>query len=286
MRIGLATIQHGRRAHLERQAAMVAELAGLTRYLVVSMDDTPPPAGAELLRFPSDDPDRLPLGAARNAAVEHLRDCELIVLLDVDCLPARDLLSAYRTAAGQVSLERALLMGPVGWLDEPVPETSLSATALARAQASVKRAFPCCGVAPEPRPELFWSLSFAVSPQAYWAVGGFDEAYVGWGAEDTDFGRRARARGLEFWKVAGAWAYHQPHPPARTQAGQITALAQNALRFHARWGDWPMPDVLAELAAGGRIVWTLEGSTVELVPEARTAATPRTPGSELSWSPR
>jgi N-acetylglucosaminyl-diphospho-decaprenol L-rhamnosyltransferase len=266
VRIGLATIQHGRRAHLEQQAAAAASLGGLDRYLVVSMDATPAPAGAELLRLASPDADRLPLAAARNAAVAHLQDCDLVVLIDVDCVPGVELLSAYARAARQIRLDSALLMGPVGWLAEPLPATGLSQTAAERAQQTVKRTFPRTGVLRETRPELFWSLSFAVAPAGFAAVGGFDEGYVGWGAEDTDFGRRAQRRGLELWKAAGAWAYHQPHAPARRRAGQIRALAENALRFRAQWGDWPMPDVLAELRAAGQIRWSAEGSTIVLTP--------------------
>jgi N-acetylglucosaminyl-diphospho-decaprenol L-rhamnosyltransferase len=274
VRIGLATIQHGRRHHLERQAAMVADLAELSRYLVVTMDGTAAPPGAERLDRLAEDPDRLPLAAARNAAVAHLADCDLVVLLDVDCLPDPGLLVAYRECAGRVGADRALLMGPVGWLDQPVPAGGLDASRIARARGTVKRDFPERGLAQEPRPELFWSLSFAVSPSAHRQVGGFDEAYTGWGAEDTDYGRRARAGGLGLWKVGGAWAYHQPHPPARSRPGQVAALADNALRYHARWGDWPMPDVLAELAGAGQIAWVPGGSTLRLTPEPDQAAGP------------
>lgn len=243
---------------------MVAHLPGLSRYLVVTMDDTPAPPGAERLALAAADPDRLPLAAARNAAVAQLADCELIVLLDVDCLPDPGLLAAYAVAAASLPPERSLLIGPVGWLEGPVPASGPAPAAMARARATVKRAFPDAGVTPEPRPDLFWSLSYALSPQAHRRAGGFDETFTGWGAEDTDFGRRALAQGLKLWKVAGAWAYHQPHPPARSRPGQVAALAQNAARFHARWGDWPMPDVLTELARAGDIAWTPRGTTLEV----------------------
>jgi N-acetylglucosaminyl-diphospho-decaprenol L-rhamnosyltransferase len=264
VRIGLATIAYGRRAHLERQAAMVANLPGLARYVVVTMDDGTAPTGAERLSLLAPDGDRLRLAAARNAAMVHLEDCDLVVLLDVDCLPDPGLLAAYRSAAAQLQLQRSLLMGPVGWLDQPVPATGLDAELVARARQSVKRSFPEHGLAAERRPELFWSLSCALSPAAHRRVGGFDETFAGWGAEDTDYGRRALERGLELWKVGGAWAYHQPHPPARSRPGQIAALAQNAVHFHARWGDWPMPDVLTELAERGQIVWKAEGTTLQI----------------------
>ena len=41
---------------------------------------------------------------------------------------------------------------------------------------------------------LFWSLSFAVDAARLGRVGGFDEAYVGYGGEDTDFGQRLARR--------------------------------------------------------------------------------------------
>lgn len=263
MRVGLATLHHGRRGHLERQAAAVREMTGLHRYLVVLMDDTPSPQGAEGLRLPVADPDRLPLSQARNLALERLGGCDLVIMLDVDCIPDPGLPAAYRAAASAVELDRSLLLGPVGWLDATEPARGrLSAAQRRCARTTVKRTFPASGVARECRPELFWSLSYAVSPRAHRSIGGFDEGFAGWGAEDTDYGRRAAASGIGLWKVAGAWAYHQPHPPARRTPGQIAAVVDNAERYRGRWGDWPMPDVLAELAATRRIDWTRGGTTV------------------------
>jgi N-acetylglucosaminyl-diphospho-decaprenol L-rhamnosyltransferase len=260
VRLAVATLQYGRHEHLERQAARVRELAGIDRYLVVSMDDAPPaPVGAEVIRYPARTPDRLPLSAARNAAMAHLDDCDLVVLLDVDCIPDPRLVKNYVQASRAVGRHRTVLLGPVGWLSAPAPVVGpIDAAAVARARATVKRSFPATGTALERRPELFWSLSFAVSPATHCAIGGFDEAFTGWGAEDTDYGRRAHRREVALWKVGGAWTYHQPHPPARNTPGQIAALVANAVHFHNRWGDWPMPDVLAELSAAGRVVWSAD----------------------------
>lgn len=236
------------------------ELAGVDRYLVVSMDDaTSAPAGAELIHLPAGDRDRLPLSAARNAAMAHLGDCDLVVLLDVDCIPDPGLVDAYAQASRAVGRRQTLLLGPVGWLGASVsPGGHIAAADVRRARTTVKRSFPAAGTVLESRPELFWSLSFAVSPATHRANDGFDEAFVGWGAEDTDYGRRAHRRGIAQWKVGGAWSYHQPHPPARETRGQIAALVSNANHFHDRWGDWPMPDVLAGLSAAARVVWSAD----------------------------
>jgi N-acetylglucosaminyl-diphospho-decaprenol L-rhamnosyltransferase len=262
MRVGLATIQQGRHRHLNLQALAVKRVRGLSRYVVVSMDDAPAPPGAEILRMPIRDRDRLPLAAARNRAVAHLDDCDLVVLLDVDCLPHPRLIETFLDASRALAVDRAVMFGPVGWLAEPVSSAELAATLAAAVGMPVKRDFPASGVARETRPELFWSLAFAVAPAAHRRVGGFDEGYAGWGAEDTDYGRRAHAMDVGLWKVAEAWAFHQPHPPAYRTAGQIDAVVENARRFHGRWGDWPMPDVLAQLAAAGAISWTPDGGSI------------------------
>jgi hypothetical protein len=272
MRVGLATIQHGRRRQLDLQAQAVAQVAGVARYLVVSMDDAPAPTGAELLRVPVADPDRLPLAAARNRAITALADCDLVVLLDVDCLPHPAIIEAFVAAAHEVTPARAVMFGPVGWLTDPVSPDQLDYTLSDAVGMPVKRDFPRSGLAREPRPELFWSLAFAVAPSAHRAVGGFDERYAGWGAEDTDYGRRAHRRGLELWKVAGAWAFHQPHPPAYRTPAQIAAVVENARRFHATWGDWPMPDVLGRLASAQAISWSPDGATIAAGPVSRPPA--------------
>jgi N-acetylglucosaminyl-diphospho-decaprenol L-rhamnosyltransferase len=269
VRVAVATLQYGRREHLERQAVRVRELAGVDRYLVVSMDDAPPaPEAAEVMHLPADDADQLPLSAARNAAIAHLDDCDLVVLLDVDCIPDPALVEAYAEASRAVGRDRTVLLGPVGWLSAPAPAGGpIGSAVVQQARATVKRSFPAAGTVLESRPELFWSLSFAVSPATHRAIGGFDEAFTGWGAEDTDYGRRAHRREIALWKVGGAWSYHQPHPPARETPGQIAALVANAIHFHQRWGDWPMPDVLAELSAAARVVWSADHLSVAPPPD-------------------
>ena len=54
----------------------------------------------------------------------------------------------------------------------------------------------------------FWSLCFAITRQQFEALGGFDTAYVGYGAEDTDFAFRASACGTPFY-LTGELVYHQ-----------------------------------------------------------------------------
>ena len=258
MRIGLGTIVAGRESHLRRQAAAVTGSGEISDYVVVSMDARPPAvSGARVLHLPAG-ADPLPLAAARNLALDALDGCDLVILLDVDCLPADDLVSGYAAAAHGLREAPALLCGPVGYLD-PLADTATGPAADQRRTARARRVrdFPAHGIRREPRHELFWSLSFAVSPAVHRRIGGFDEGFLGWGAEDTDYGLRARDAGVALWLVGGAWSYHQHHPGVATQ--DPVALAANARRFRARWGFWPMPDQLGRLAGAGLIVWDPDG---------------------------
>ena len=91
---------------------------------------------------------------------------------------------------------------------------------------------------------LFWSLSFALTGDDWAALGGFDEAYTGYGAEDTDFGQRLAAAGGDLLWVGGAAAYHQHHP---TETPPVQHLAlDRAQRQH-------LPRPLGMVSHGGLV---------------------------------
>ncbi|WP_026912399.1 glycosyltransferase family 2 protein [Patulibacter minatonensis] len=275
MRVGLATIQRGRREHLRRQ---VAGVAAQTRrpdaYVVVSMDpasaDRPSPDGPRIddpdprvIRMPVADELPLPLAAARNAAVAALDGMDLVVLLDTDCIPGPELVARYADATRE---RGGLLAGPVGHLPAGRP----SATVLTeddRRAARVRggRPVPDAGaLLDEPRHELFWSLSFAVTPLTHERIGGFDEGYAGYGGEDTDYAFRARRAGVGLTWVGGAWAYHQDHPVSDPPIEHLHDVVRNARRFRAVWGRWAMEGWLAAFAARGLVEWDPDGDHLEL----------------------
>ena len=90
--------------------------------VVVSMGDpslaavTRQHPGVQTITVPVADPGRLPLAAARNAGAEAALEAgaELLVFLDVDCLPGDRLLPRYAQAAR----DDALLCGPVTYLPQ------------------------------------------------------------------------------------------------------------------------------------------------------------------------
>ena len=62
------------------------------------------------------------------------------------------------------------------------------------------------------------SGNFAVVRADLFMVNGFDEAYVGWGQEDDDLGRRFYAAGVRPMPVANrARISHSPHPSRRAR---------------------------------------------------------------------
>lgn len=59
--------------------------------------------------------------------------------------------------------------------------------------------------------ELCWSVNLSVRAQDFWAVGGFDEDFTGWGCEDQELGLRLARHGLRFAVGREAWVVETPH---------------------------------------------------------------------------
>ena len=232
--------------------------------------DGPPVVKVEMVLPSGPDHGGLPLAAARNAGAA-VTSADLLVFLDVDCIPCPELIERYRWVAQQSG---GLLAGPVGYLPEAAGRPPLSADELRRlAVPHPARPVPEYGVlVPESRYELFWSLSFAISRADYTALGGFCEDYVGYGGEDTDLAFTARRQGLPFSWVGGAWAWHQYHPVEDPPYGHLIDIVRNARVFQRRWGTWPMEGWLGAFAAGGLIDWDADGDTIRVLPSATDQA--------------
>jgi GT2 family glycosyltransferase len=257
VKLAVITLVHGRRAHLERQHAGIAQ--GTERpdaYIVVAMDDPDlaawsPQGGAPPIVLPLRlASPRLPLARARNVGAEAAMagGADLLVFLDVDCIPSPEMLSAYRKAAEQ--RPDALLCGPVGYLPEGQHHPD-SFDAVAHFHHFRPR--PEDGELREGEHRLFWSLSFAVSARTWQRVGGFDERYEGYGAEDTDFAMRARRAGAPLVWVGGATAFHQHHPTSSPPVQHLDDILVNGELFAEAWGWWPMQGWLDHWLAQGVI---------------------------------
>ena len=258
MRTAVITIAHGRHDHLAAQAAALAgSRQAPDHYVVVAMDDPAVPAvvpHADVVHVGRVH-GALPLAAARNAGARRALEggADLLVLLDVDCLPSPELVGRYASVAGA---HDGVLCGPVGYLP-PAPPGGHAPEVL-RAVATPHPARPVPAedeVLPAGDPDLFWSLSFAAPAGVWRALGGFCEDYYGYGGEDTDFGHALAEAGEPMWWVGGAWAFHQHHGSAPGPPVQhLDDVLRNAAVFHRRWGRWPMAgwlDGFADLGLAG-----------------------------------
>jgi len=259
------TIAHGRHGHLALQET---GLAGSTRApdqrVVVAMDD-PTLDGPAVVHVPTTALG-LPLARARNVGARHALElgADALVFLDVDCIPSPALLETYERALSDPVTSGDLLCGPVTYLP-PAPAAGYDLRTLADlGSPHAARPSPAAGEVDRghDRYDLFWSLSFALSAGVWRAIGGFDEAYVGYGGEDTDVARRAEAAGVAIAWVGGAGAFHQHHPVSRPPVEHVADIVRNATIFHARWGSWPMRGWLDAFVERGLVARRRDGSYV------------------------
>lgn len=250
MRTAVITIAHGRHDHWRMQrAALARSISAVHDQVLVAMDDSgyedegrgrgaPAPRVLAL----GGHAEGLPLAAARNLGARAAIDAgaELLVFLDVDCLPAPELIGGYVAAAGKTA-PGLLLSGPVTYLSPPGPRGYDLSRLDAYDAPHPARPAPARGetiVGGEH--ELFWSLSFALDAATWGRIGGFDEAYIGYGAEDTDFAQRARAAGVGLAWVGDARAFHQHHPTQDPPVQHLDDILRNGAIYARRWGWWPM----------------------------------------------
>ncbi|MET0930806.1 MAG: galactosyltransferase-related protein [Aeromicrobium sp.] len=251
MTLAVVTIVHGRHDHLALQQAGLLRSTRLPDcHVVVAMDDstiTSPsgraPYPTHVVHVPRQD-GHLPLARARNVGAQTAiaRGATLLVFLDVDCIPSDDLLAAYERAATHPATSRDLLCGPVTYLPPPPAGGYPLDELWSLGEPHPARPLPAPGTVERSSTsyDLFWSLSFALTNETWFDIGGFDEAYVGYGGEDTDFARRAEATGTVLAWVRDATAFHQHHLVSTPPVEHLEDIVRNATLFHERWGTWPM----------------------------------------------
>lgn len=198
----------------------------------------------------------LPLAAARNLAA-HKANGNLLIFLDADCIPAPNLIEQYCVK----NKPGCLLNGDVRYLNEHATTEDFFLSKL--------------DILSEPDPiraglkliphELFWSLNFACTAADYKKIGGFDEKFIGYGGEDTDFAFTARLLGIEMKKV-NALAYHQYHESYLPPLNHLLDIVANARVFRSKWCKWPMEGWLKEFAAMGLVHWDDESLKVLRMP--------------------
>lgn len=201
----------------------------------------------------------MPLAAARNRAA-GAASADLLVFLDVDCIPSPTLIEAYAQAAATA---RGLFLGEVRYLPPgPLDHTALDGLSEAH---PARPSPPDSGLRREPDAGQLWGLSFALSAADWRAVGGMDETYTGYGGEETDFAARLAGTGLPTYWVAGARAYHQHHPVHVPPLQHFAPILANAARFRARHGRWCMSYWLGQFRSAGLIHWDESAPAIRLI---------------------
>jgi GT2 family glycosyltransferase len=284
MRSAVITTVHGRAQHLQRQLDGIAGSARLPDiHVVVAIDDAAMTdvvaASGHTAHVVHCDKDSgpLPVASARNVGAQAaLNDgADLLVFLDVDCIPGRNMLCRYYQAVRDPEHRDALLCGPVTYLAPPQDaDVGYPPAIETMTNPHPARPAPRDGdIIASTDYELFWSLSFALTSSTWRKIGGFYEQYRGYGAEDTDFAQTARAAGVPMRWVGGAHAYHQFHPVSDPPVEHMNDIVRNAAIFHRRWGWWPMAGWLTAFEQRGLIMRDGEGRPTVY---RHTAISPRT----------
>lgn len=241
MTLSICTLGQGRAGHLvnlveglKRQTRAPVELViGVMQDAAYALPNTAFPV-RQILLGGSD----MRLSRARNAAA-RAANADRIAFLDIDCIPDPDFVRDYATRLGD---HDAIVMGEVLYLPSGATDAGLDYARFATlGQQHSERAGPPLedlGACSDYR--CFWSLNFAMRRDTFLGLGGFDESYVGYGGEDTDFGRTAFERDVTLQWCRGARAYHQYHPHHMPPVHHLDSVLANARRFRDKWGHFTM----------------------------------------------
>lgn len=229
--------------------------------------------------------EELPLSKARNEAA-RAADGEGLLFLDVDCVPSPKVVRSYREGLERV--ESGCLLGEVRylptcdklWEEDPIPFEKLER--LGERHPS-KGDWPESGLLPEPDHGELWGLSFALRKQDFLAAGGFDEQFVGYGGEETDFAQGLKNAGVPLYRIGGAVCYHQHHEVSIPPLHQFPAIIRNAQVFKEKHGRWCMDYWLGQFREKGLIDWGKDRLEVLREPSVDEIQAARQPG-EVRYS--
>jgi GT2 family glycosyltransferase len=127
---------------------------------------------------------------------------------------------------------------------------------------------------------MFWSTNISMPAADFAAVGGFDEDFRSWGAEDLELGFKLAQRGLELVYDRNAWAVETPHE--RDHVANVASNQRNALLFLTKHRE-PAAEVLWAMFMRD-VLWPVEYAYRDLLDWTRQA--PRTVHDELARAVR
>ncbi|MGB3606256.1 MAG: galactosyltransferase-related protein [Psychroserpens sp.] len=201
----------------------------------------------------------LPIAAARNAGAS-LAKFEVLAFLDVDCIPSYSYID--RIANFEISSSCIYMATPM-YLENPVnsfEDFNFTRDAILHPARPVYH-----GNFKTEDYGLFWSLCFYITTNLFFEIGGFDETFRGYGAEDTDLSFKCRERGYELI-LTSEIVYHQQHKFMRPPVNSIDSIIRNSNYFYTKWNVWPMANHLEAFSKLGYIDWnTKQKSLIEII---------------------
>ncbi len=252
--ISLITITASRNVHLNNMVKGL-QLGSVCpdELIIVDMDGQ-----AELEHAPKfpfriidfSDREGLPLAAARNKGAAEAKG-QILVFLDADCVPSIDFIAKMNLYLAGLS---GIIMGLPRYLNPglrlPMAERYLMESSTLHPSRPIFRSnVKLCN-----DPGLFWSLCFAIKAIEFQILGGFDESFIGYGAEDTDLAFTARKKKHSFY-LSDAVVFHQQHPVYSPPINHLESIVANSNRFFVKWKTWPMGGWLQDFANMGLIDW-------------------------------
>ena len=240
--VSALTILRGREAHLLNVIRGLEQQSRKPDEFVIGVMDDAPIAVLPTASFPIRQVlipgDPLPLAKARNTVAREANG-EILIFLDVDCIPAPKLIGEYVDALEDWD---GMLMGEVMYLPSGAnaPGWTYEGFDAVAERHSDRQGPPPQGIRPCNDYRCFWSLNFALPAEVFALSGGFDEAYSGYGGEDTDYGRVLEERNIAIGWLKGGKVYHQYHPHHMPPVHHIDSILRNTCVFKDKWGEYTM----------------------------------------------
>ncbi len=201
---------------------------------------------------------KLPLAEARNLGFETASEA-ILVFLDVDCICSPNLFDSLIERASPHTIASA----SVRYLNE-VPENGNYLQLKDEAVEHPKREAIACDE-PVDR-KKFWSLAFCIHRTTFNETGGFDENFLGYGAEDTDFAERFHYKGCQL-VFSPEEVLHQYHTKYSPPVNHVKSICHNANYFAQQHNYLPMYSWLEAFEEMGLVKVDSDKHTVEFVRE-------------------
>jgi GT2 family glycosyltransferase len=242
----IVTLVKGRRKQLANLLYAVKASTILPHDIhVVCMDDPSGiviPEGLPVSIHVSNETHELPLAAARNWGIAATKT-DNVIFIDVDCIVSPTLFATMLTGLEPETIITAYpLYLPI------VPDTGNYGDLQHKAVPHPARERIPVG---QPVDHLqFWSLLFAIQKQTFDRIGGFDESFTGYGAEDTDFAMLFNQAGVRLIFVRD-YVLHQYHDKYDPPVNHFDSIIENATRYQQKWNVLPMQRWLKAFEAMG-----------------------------------